>query len=268
MVQVVRKFQGAILGLFFLSLSACMNQVGGSGQGTNVATLGSDLTGSALSFSETVHPLLAAHCSSCHGSFQAPFIAYTENITLSHDNIIDGNHVNFQNIENSKIITQLRVGHNCWSVNCDTDADAMAAAVQEWATARGETTPTEGITTDEEEIPAGAATGFATVTFDLTQANPDLPVGSILTIEVKQFDTFSYQVRNPRIISTQAVVVANMTILINGLDASPGGTFSLLDLTAPITASPGYQISASTVLIGIDGGIGTDDIQIQFQTLE
>jgi len=268
MRRVVKKVQRAILWSSFLALSACMNQVGGSGQGTNVETLGTDLTGSALSFSETVYPLLSMHCSSCHGTFQAPFIAYTDDILTSHNNVLDGNHVNFQNVENSKIITQLRVGHNCWSTNCNNDADIMATAIRQWAADRGEEETPEGLTTDAQAVPVEAATGFTTLTFDLTDANPALPMGSVMTLQIKQFDTFSYQVKNPRVISTQAIVLANMTVLVNGVDASPGGTYSLLNLTAPITASPGFQLSPSAVLIGIEDGVGGDDIQIRFETLE
>ena len=269
MLQVVKKVMRGFFWMSLLALSACMNQVGGSGQGTNVATTaGSDLTGSALSFSEHVHPLLATHCANCHGTFQAPFIAYTEDISLSHDNVLNGNHVNFQNIPSSKIISQLRVGHNCWSTNCDSDADIMTAAVERWAADRGEQVSPSGLTTDAQAVPSGASSGFVTLTFDLTRANPDLPAGSTLTLQIRQFDNFSYQVRNPRVIASQAMVVANMTLLVNGVDVAIGGTYSLLNLTAPITASPGFLLSASSVLIAIDGGIGADDIQVQFQTLE
>jgi hypothetical protein len=259
-----------------------MNQVGGAGSG-NVSVVGSgddDLSVSALAFQTHLQPILENHCSNCHGSFQAPFIAYTDDVELNHDNVLAGSLVNFNNIQSSKLVQQLRLGHNCWSSDCDTDADEMADAIVEWAVARGVTPEPEGLITEAQEVPEGADLALTLMTFDLTEANPELPIGSQLTLQIRRFDSFSYQIRNPRIIAPAALRVTNMNVLINGLEAHSGGTYTLLDLLAPVTASPGFLLSSSSILVSIGlgnplnpdntptGGPGEDVIQIQFEVIQ
>jgi hypothetical protein len=275
-------WRGVSLLFLTFSLTACMNQVGGAGSG-NVSIVGDgddELSASALAFKNHLQPLLAENCSNCHGAFQAPFIAYTDDVELNHDNVLAGSLADFNNVESSKLVSQLRLGHNCWTTSCNSDADEIAEAIVQWAIARGVEPEPEGLLTEAQEVPEAADVGLTTISFDLTEANPDLPVGSTLTLQIRRFDSFSYQIRNPRVIAPIALRLTNMNILINGISAHNGGTYTLLDVLVPITASPGLQLSASAILVSIGlgnalnpdntptGGPGEDEIQVQFDVLQ
>ncbi len=82
-------------------------------------------------FRTTVFPVLRANCKGCHERVQTPFFAsLTPEAALQA--IQDTGKVNFEEIENSRIVKRL-VGdnHNCWS-ECPTDAETMRLAIQTW----------------------------------------------------------------------------------------------------------------------------------------
>jgi hypothetical protein len=262
--------------------SACLNQISGHGPVNSPIVPESrvDLSPSALSFQEHLQPLLESHCSNCHGSLQAPFIAYTDEVLKNHDNVLAASIVNFKSINSSKLVQQLRLGHNCWSGDCNTDANEMYGAIEQWALAREITPQPEGFTTLAQVVPAAAASGLTTMNFDLREANSDLPIDSQMSLQIRRFDTFSYQIRSPRIISPQALRIKNINILINGVPAHTGGSFTFIDSTTSASAAPGVLLSSSSILVsvglGLDlnpdntpqGGPDEDDIQIHFEVLE
>ena len=78
----------------------------------------SALSNGASSFSNTIYPLLTAHCSSCHyaeGSSQqqAPYFANPVDVEAAY--IAAKAKINVDNPENSRLVTRLLEAHNCWT---------------------------------------------------------------------------------------------------------------------------------------------------------
>lgn len=273
-----------IVSILAMFLTACMNQIGGSNANRDVEVLpdATELSSSEAVFQANVHALLAIHCENCHGVYQAPFIAYPDDVQANHDNLLSGGYVDFQNIEQSRVIQQLRVGHNCWTIDCDEDADTLAEALRLWGQARGEISTDLGIVTDAMTVPALAEDGFVTLSFDLDTAVSALPSDARITFEIRQFDDYSYQIRNLRLISSVDLSLKNIAILINDIDGRPGGTYSLIDVDVDsgLAQGLGYQLSASSILSGMglglptnsngtpQGGPGVDQISVQFEELQ
>ncbi len=89
----------------------------------------------ASDFAATIHPLLAAHCAGCHSEGaatpQAPFFAGAD---------VDAAYaaaqakIDLDTPANSRLVVRLRSEfHNCWSDDCQADADAMESAIQAFA---------------------------------------------------------------------------------------------------------------------------------------
>jgi hypothetical protein len=86
-------------------------------------------------FVSTVHPLLTAHCTGCHvdsaANAQAPFFADSDP-DKSYEAAKPK--IDLDNPANSRFVSRLRDEfHNCWSSNCQNDADAMEAAIATFA---------------------------------------------------------------------------------------------------------------------------------------
>ncbi len=82
-------------------------------------------------FSTTVHPLLTANCAGCHDDAaatpQAPFFAAAD-VDAAYE--AAKAKIDLDNPANSRLVVRLRNEfHNCWSADCQSDADAMEAAV-------------------------------------------------------------------------------------------------------------------------------------------
>lgn len=103
-----------------------------SGGNNGTGDSGSGNATSVQAFSQTLHPITQARCVACHGSFQQPLHAVADP-QQAHDSIVDSFKVNFDNIDASRMVAKLRdESHNCWSGDCDADADVMAQAIQSW----------------------------------------------------------------------------------------------------------------------------------------
>ncbi len=86
-------------------------------------------------FATTVHPLLTAHCASCHvdsaANAQSPFFADSDADTAYE---AAKPRIDLDNPANSRFVLRLREEfHNCWTSNCLNDADTMEAAIAAFA---------------------------------------------------------------------------------------------------------------------------------------
>lgn len=89
-------------------------------------------TVSLEAFSQTVYPITTQRCAVCHSALQQPLHASTS-LETAHDQLRDGQLVNFNNINNSRMVLKLRQElHNCWGGNCETSAQQMAQAIENW----------------------------------------------------------------------------------------------------------------------------------------
>lgn len=89
---------------------------------------------SYAAFQESVYSLTRSNCVSCHSSIQ-PMHA-SDNYREAHDILVSQNKVNFNNIQNSRLVMKLRnENHNCWS-SCEENAKEMEAAIAKWGEAR------------------------------------------------------------------------------------------------------------------------------------
>lgn len=107
-------------------------------------------------FSTTVYPLLRAYCASCHsedaGTAQQPYFA-SANVDQAYE--ASKSRMNLNTPEESRFSVRLRSEfHNCWSNDCEKDAEEMTAAIRAFA----------------ENIP-------------LTQVNPDWVISKALLME-------------------------------------------------------------------------------------
>ncbi|GAB2513512.1 LamG domain-containing protein [Microbulbifer agarilyticus] len=89
---------------------------------------------SSGNFENTIYPLLEQYCSSCHsedaGTAQQPYIASSD-IDQAYE--AAKSRIDLDSPENSRLVVRLGSDfHNCWS-NCSENADAMAAAIRNFA---------------------------------------------------------------------------------------------------------------------------------------
>jgi hypothetical protein len=85
---------------------------------------------SRAAFERTVYPLTRRYCATCHAT-QSPRHASGDS-QEAHDAVVDLFKVNFSNIPRSRLIAKLRdEAHNCWS-DCESDAQDMQVAIEEW----------------------------------------------------------------------------------------------------------------------------------------
>jgi cytochrome c553 len=97
------------------------------------------------SFAQTVYPLLTTHCSSCHAETaatpQAPFFANESNAdaaaalaALASAYDAAKAKLDLDKPENSRLVVRLTEEfHNCWSADCQADAQAMADKIRLFA---------------------------------------------------------------------------------------------------------------------------------------
>ena len=86
-------------------------------------------------FASTVHPLLTAHCASCHvdsaANAQSPFFADSDPNAAYE---AAKPKIDLDNPANSRFVLRLREEfHNCWTADCTNDADVMEAAIAAFA---------------------------------------------------------------------------------------------------------------------------------------
>lgn len=144
---------------------------------------------SVQAFSTTVYPITRANCVNCHGSFQTPLHAVSDP-TQAHDAVVNSYKVNFDNIPSSRMVAKLRdEAHNCWSADCNADANQMEQAIQNWKAqidAVGSPVtpgpaPTIGIETNEsrplsEELDPENAMDTGTIVLEASSASLKAPM--------------------------------------------------------------------------------------------
>ena len=84
-------------------------------------------------FASTVYPLLVAHCADCHAESssipQAPYFSSSD-INAAYDAVKNSQKIDLDTPANSRLVVRLRSGfHNCWSNDCQNDADEMEAQI-------------------------------------------------------------------------------------------------------------------------------------------
>lgn len=93
---------------------------------------------SVSAFAKHTLPLLQEMCASCHGNDQSPLFAVSD-AKQAHQALIAGDKVNFDNINNSRLVLRLTEdNHNCVS-RCQADGKRIAAALTAWKSARATT---------------------------------------------------------------------------------------------------------------------------------
>ncbi len=88
-------------------------------------------------FDDTVYPLLVMNCGpACHvgnGTPGSPFIAHAD-LETAYRAVTDTQRVNLQDPAASRLVRRLfPERHNCWSADCEADANAMLMQVVAWA---------------------------------------------------------------------------------------------------------------------------------------
>ncbi len=88
-------------------------------------------------FAATVHPLLTTHCAGCHTDTaplpQAPFFA-GDDADTAYEAVKTSRKLDLDIPANSRLVVRLRQEfHNCWSDDCQNDAQALENAVSTFA---------------------------------------------------------------------------------------------------------------------------------------
>ena len=96
-----------------------------------------DTAAGAPSFEAIVwQPYLRQHCSECHATdaspaqMQTPFHSDT-NVEVAYDAAKPK--IDLASPGNSQLVTRLRANHNCWTNDCESDAQEMEDAIREYA---------------------------------------------------------------------------------------------------------------------------------------
>ncbi|WP_428819452.1 LamG domain-containing protein [Microbulbifer sp. MCCC 1A16149] len=113
-------------------------------------------------------------CGSCHvEGNQSPRFVRGDDINLAHGEGRDL--VNLGSPEDSRLVTKVVSGHNCWLANADTCGEIITNYIEEWAAAAGSvastvtlTPPTEREVGASKSFPASSG-NFATTVYPLLQ---------------------------------------------------------------------------------------------------
>lgn len=71
-------------------------------------------------------------CGGCHTT-QAPHFARADDINLAYQVVFDSNLVNLGNPEESRLVTKVANGHNCWVPDATACGDFIAGWIRNWA---------------------------------------------------------------------------------------------------------------------------------------
>ncbi|VAW69827.1 FIG00702062: hypothetical protein [hydrothermal vent metagenome] len=101
------------------------------GDSRNFPTTAAD---SNPSFQTTVYPVLTANCAECHSDTsdtpQSPFFA---SVDVNAAYAAAMSKIDLDNPANSRFVTRIQELHNCWTPNCQNDANTMQAAITAFA---------------------------------------------------------------------------------------------------------------------------------------
>ncbi len=108
-----------------------------------VADPGAASSASQAAFTDTLHPLLVAHCGSCHGAAQAPKFAVAAP-DAAFKVVTESQLVSLSAVPASRLVARLgQFSHNCWS-ECAADAKSMEDAIRAWLAKGGSSDATGG----------------------------------------------------------------------------------------------------------------------------
>lgn len=88
-------------------------------------------------FKISVYPITSEHCSNCHradapGIKVQPYFAALD-VSESHKALIDAKKVDLAALDASRLYRRLKTDmHQCWSGDCEADAEVMLKALGEW----------------------------------------------------------------------------------------------------------------------------------------
>lgn len=85
------------------------------------------------SFQATLWPELVDKCGNCHGSGegkQSPNFARTDDVNLAYSQVITL--LNLSSPADSRLVTKVAGGHNCWEVNAKACGEIMTAYITQW----------------------------------------------------------------------------------------------------------------------------------------
>ncbi|WP_299594278.1 LamG domain-containing protein [uncultured Microbulbifer sp.] len=113
-------------------------------------------------------------CGSCHiEGNQSPRFVRSDDINLAHGEGRDL--VNLGSPEDSRLVTKVTSGHNCWLANADTCGEIITNYIEEWAAASGSVASSITLTPPEERdvgasksFPASSG-NFATTVYPLLE---------------------------------------------------------------------------------------------------
>lgn len=229
---------------------------------------GGPLSVSHRAFEETVYAITRANCVSCHATQQPMHAA--DNVVTAHDAVITGFKVNFSNIENSRLVKKLRDdNHNCWG-DCEENANEMAQAISDWNDAiknSGAPQPPVDLAHYTEEILLSEAfNGAAIVTLRYDVSEIVRVPGVEFRVDISEYDSFSYQLTNPRISTSSVDIRAkNIKVLVNGQYNPQHSTYTIIDQIA--TPQNGQLSTYSMVVLKEDGPL-EDKISFSFEVLK
>jgi hypothetical protein len=253
---------------------------------------------SVVAFESTLYPITRANCIACHNPDSAtptsPFHA-SDSVTQAHDDLTKQGKIDFVAPSNSRIVKKLLQagGHNCWGT-CADNAAEIQSAITIWAAAIGSTrdpasTPTGIMTTQTLSVATelAAATNRVasytannvtyngrTISFKLNSLLGNPTGGDIVfSVDLYDYDNFSYQLRNPRIIvpngtaqiPLKRIYIRNIKIAINDVVKPEHPIWTTIDQTT--TATNTTVLSTAVMLATKDKGNVDDRISFNFQEL-
>jgi hypothetical protein len=136
--QNAKEMEDAI-GLWYQTVQAIEqsnnNNTGGDEEEEEVTlSVEEDNEISQEAYKDSVWNLTRQHCVSCHINNQLPMHA-NDDYAVAHDSVVERGAALFNNIPQSLLVHKIRnLEHNCWSDNCEDDAQEMEAAILAWKT--------------------------------------------------------------------------------------------------------------------------------------
>lgn len=125
-------------------------------KGTNPAS-----TPDVLKFQNSLWVKIAPEnrCGNCHGQSQPPVFARGDDINLAYAAVIDNALVDLGNPSNSRLVTKVLGGHNCWAADPVVCGDIITTWIAAWAESSG-TEPNSIVLTPPEEREVGDSKSF------------------------------------------------------------------------------------------------------------
>jgi len=133
--QMVTNWAGTIGSLSVRTINLTAPPIKDPGNSKNFPATA--ITNDPNSFANTVHPLLIAHCQNCHEETAqlpiSPFFANADPVTAYE---AAKPKIDIDTPNKSRLVIRLRDEfHNCWTSNCDADANAMRDEIINFANA-------------------------------------------------------------------------------------------------------------------------------------